>query len=225
MMAAAALGACVPHWEDAGAQQALARAKTQEKPRDDFTIHWGKPVDGLVLGIAVPRGPYLLPPPSSIQGRSTALVEPYVKNVSLQIPADCDGSVRIMSAMFDLETRRPGGGVWWGCRQPATAPLAQKLLDGKTRHIQKLSASFNPLALAKETGAYAELFPASSEAENQTHEWIAGRLTLSLRFSNGKGELVVGSWSGTLEARAPVDLAPLEEDAREQARVNVDGEE
>ncbi|MHC4202686.1 MAG: hypothetical protein ACYSU0_22060, partial [Planctomycetota bacterium] len=118
--------------------------------------HWGEPAGGLRLGIAINPKPHLLL--AGVGSQQVVRPRLYLRNESLALPPDCDGTVRIASWHVALRPAAAGGGFGVRHPRPAGARLYRRLLDGSTRRLAWLEsgALLGELLLAVDPVAYAE---------------------------------------------------------------------
>ena len=142
-------------------------------------IAWGTPVDGIQVGIT--------PVSCSVQGpegRPVGCCESVgitIRNVSHELPAGCDGSVRLAVWQWRVGKVAPGtaGGMGvTGPVDPTVFPLKKKLLDGKVHQLESY------------------LLPCGSIHPQQT---MTGTFTVTFYFTDSRGRPLGGKWRGKLQ--------------------------
>ena len=153
--------------------------------RDIAPIAWGTPVNGIQVGITPVSCPIQEP-----EGRPIGCCESvgiYIRNLSHDLPAGCDGSVRLALWQWRVGEVAPGtaGGMGvTGPVDPTRFPLKKKLLDGKVRKLESY------------------LLPCRSIHPQQS---MSGTFAVTFYFTDSQGRPLGGKWRGELQTgSAPV---------------------
>ena len=153
--------------------------------RDASPIAWGTPADGIQVGITPVSCP--VPGPDGMPAGCCESVGITIRNVSHDLPAGCDGSVRLALWQWRLGKVAPGTAGGMGVKgpvDPTSFPLKKKLLDGKVRKLESY------------------LLPCRSIHPQQS---ISGTFTVTFYFTDSQGRPLGGNWRGELQTRtAPV---------------------
>jgi len=157
-------------------------------------IAWGTPVDGIQIGITRVSCPVQDQDPGirrEVVDYGTVGVGIYVRNLSHDLPAACDGSVRLALWHWRIGKPNPGtaGGMGvTGPVDPTRFPLQKKLLDGKVRRLESY------------------LLPCRSIHPQQT---MTGTFTVTFYYTDAQGRPLGGKWRGELKTGpAPVQYLP-----------------
>ena len=148
-------------------------------------ITWGTPVSGIQIGITPVS--CLVQAPEGRPVRCCESVGIYVRNLPHDLPAGCDGSVRLALWQWRVGKVAPGTAGGMGVKgpvDPTKFPLKKKLLDGKVRRLKSC------------------MLPCRSI---HPQESMSGTFTVTFYFTDSEGRPLGGKWRGELQTgSAPV---------------------